>query len=232
MLAACTALLTVGAFTLRLGIGLPTTFIVGVLLAIVLATAMVLWRRSAGAGVIAEASSPRGVVTAVVVGILGLSAAGGGFAVLRAMGVGPFATLITAGALSARDPIVVAEIRNTTPDSTLGLALTEALTIDLTQSKVIRILSANEVRDAIARMKRPPATRVTEDVALELAARAKARRSWSLAKSFPSRTVIHCLRNCWMWTARRSLPRASRRTQPQSYSRRLRWFPVRCGRPW
>jgi serine/threonine-protein kinase len=109
------------------------------------------------------------LVAGVLLAAVGLGAAG--IRGLGALGIGPSATLLSAGTIAERDRIVVAEFANTTGDSTLGYALTEALTIDLSQSRVVRLLSPGEARDALTRMQRDPATPLTAEVATELAAR-------------------------------------------------------------
>ena len=115
--------------------------------------------------------SVRGALTAGGLAFLALGAATTLFLGLRAMGVGPFATLLTAGTIAERDRILVAEFANATPDSLLGSALTDALTIDLSQSPVVRLMTAAEIRDALARMKRSDSTVLTSEMAAEVAAR-------------------------------------------------------------
>lgn len=107
-----------------------------------------------------------GLFSAVALGVITVA-----FTTLRAAGVGPFATLLSRGALTERDKVVIAEFSNTTSDTTLGIALTEALSIDLSQSKVLRLMTPAEIRDGLARMKRDAKTRLQPDVATELAAR-------------------------------------------------------------
>ena len=93
------------------------------------------------------------------------------YTAMRLLGIGPVGTLVASGRLSERDRLVVADFDNRTPDASLAGSVTEAFRIDLGQSPVVRILSTAEVGDALARMKRDPATPVTPAVARELAAR-------------------------------------------------------------
>src|SRR2546422_7725500 len=46
-----------------------------------------------------------------------------------------FRSLVASGVLAQRDRLVLADFENRTPDSTLGPSLTEALRVDLTQSR-------------------------------------------------------------------------------------------------
>ncbi|HVT38873.1 MAG TPA: protein kinase [Gemmatimonadaceae bacterium] len=94
---------------------------------------------------------------------------------LRTLGVGPFATLLTAGTLAPRDPLLVADFDNRTTDSTLGPAVTEALRIDLSRSHAVRLLETSEVTAALQRMERNPAQPFTSVVAREVAERAGAK---------------------------------------------------------
>jgi len=114
------------------------------------------WRRAIVGGLVAFAGL--GVVT-------------GGYAAMRAMGIGPAATLITSGALSERDKLVLADFENRTADSMLGASVTEALRIDLSQSPVVKLLDDSEVRSALQRMGREPNSPVDEETAREIAER-------------------------------------------------------------
>jgi tetratricopeptide (TPR) repeat protein len=97
------------------------------------------------------------------------------FMTLRVFGVGPFATLLSAGTLSARAPMLVAEFDNRTADSTLGQSVTEALRIDMSRSHAVRLLETSDVAAALRRMERDPAQPLTSAVAREVAERAGAR---------------------------------------------------------
>lgn len=164
------------AWVLREIAGLPV-WLVGVAVAVVLAgVPLALWRSRRGKPtsprrLAAHATTRRGLRTAGIFSAVALATITIAFTTLRAAGVGPFATLLTSGAMTERDKVVIAEFGNSTSDSTLGVALTEALSIDLSQSKVLRLMTPVEIRDALARMKRDATTRLTSEVATELAAR-------------------------------------------------------------
>jgi tetratricopeptide (TPR) repeat protein len=114
------------------------------------------WRRSIQGGLLAFAA-------------LALSATG--FMASRALGVGPGATLVSAGVLAPRDRILITDFGNRTSDSTLGLTITQLLRIDLAQSPSISVMEASQVADVLARMQRDRSTPVTEEVAREVATR-------------------------------------------------------------
>jgi len=72
--------------------------------------------------------------------VFGLSTAG--FMALRNSGVGPFGTLVAQGVLSDRAVLVVSDLQSTTGDTLLARAFTEALRVDLAQSRAVRVLEA------------------------------------------------------------------------------------------
>ncbi|HEX9754366.1 MAG TPA: protein kinase [Gemmatimonadales bacterium] len=90
---------------------------------------------------------------------------------LRVLGIGPFATLVSAGVLRERDRLVVAEFENSTSDSALGSSITEALRIDLAQSAVVRPLEGRDISAALQRMQREPGARLDATLAQEVAQR-------------------------------------------------------------
>jgi tetratricopeptide (TPR) repeat protein len=114
------------------------------------------WRRSLAGGALAFA-------------FLGLTTAG--YMTMRALGIGPVGTLVASGVLKDRDPIILADFVNRTPDSTLGPTLTEALQVDLSQSRTVRVADARSLAHALERMQQPADTRLTPDLARQLAQR-------------------------------------------------------------
>jgi len=93
------------------------------------------------------------------------------FVVLKSAGVGPFATLISGGALDRQDAVIVADFANQTSDATLGTTVTEAFKIDLSQSSAIRMLDRSQVISGLQRMQVNPDTALTTDLARQLAER-------------------------------------------------------------
>jgi eukaryotic-like serine/threonine-protein kinase len=91
---------------------------------------------------------------------------------MRALGVGPFATLVSSGALKDRQRIILADFVNHAPDSTLGPTLTEAFRVDLSQSRTVQLMDPQQVASTLQRMQRPENAALTPDVAREVAERA------------------------------------------------------------
>ena len=94
---------------------------------------------------------------------------------MRALGIGPAGTLVSTGALSERDFVVVADFENRTQDPNLGRSVTEAFRIDLSQSETVNLVDGATVRDALVRMQRDPDTPLTADLAREIALRTGAK---------------------------------------------------------
>src|SRR2546421_9017271 len=146
---------------------------------------IVLWtgvveRRRALAGSIGRAAVPAGVQRwftwrrallsgAAAFGLLGLGTAA--YMAMRLLGIGPVGTLVASGVLAQRDRLVLADFENRTADSTLGPSLTEALRVDLAQSRVVRLLDAAAVGQALGRMGRAPGAPLDLALARELAQR-------------------------------------------------------------
>jgi eukaryotic-like serine/threonine-protein kinase len=98
---------------------------------------------------------------------LGLSA--GGYLGMRAAGIGPAATLLSRGDLSDEDRLVLADFGATGTDTLLAVAITDALRIDLEQSRALSLASTSFLQGAQQRMGRPQGTRLLEADALQLA---------------------------------------------------------------
>lgn len=114
------------------------------------------WRRAITGGVLAFAA-------------LGLAATG--FMGMRALGVGPAATLMSSGVLAEREPILLAEFGSPSGDSVLAAAVTEALRVDLESSAVVELVQVSAIQQSLRRMRRDPGTRVDASLAREIAAR-------------------------------------------------------------
>jgi tetratricopeptide (TPR) repeat protein len=95
----------------------------------------------------------------------------GAWMVLRAMGIGPAASLIASGKLDAQERLILAEFKGPASDSLLGPTVTEAFRTDLAQSASLRIMPAAAVRGVLQRMQRPTNIRVDYAVAREIATR-------------------------------------------------------------
>ncbi|MCZ6704560.1 MAG: tetratricopeptide repeat protein, partial [Bacteroidetes bacterium] len=106
-----------------------------------------------------------------VISISGLSLVTAGFMIMRIMGIGPAATLQSAGILEENAKLLVAEFENQTQDETLGSSVTELLKIDLSQSGAISLMDGADIVGVLSRMNLPPDTRIDLNTAMEIAAR-------------------------------------------------------------
>ena len=93
------------------------------------------------------------------------------FMAMRAFGIGPAATLRSAGKFGERDKLIVSEFKSVGGDTLLGATVTDAFRTALAQSNALNVLSSATVREVMRRMRRPDSTRVTESVAREIATR-------------------------------------------------------------
>jgi eukaryotic-like serine/threonine-protein kinase len=114
------------------------------------------WRRALSGGVVAFL-------------FLGLSA--GSYLGMRAAGIGPAATLLSRGELSDEDRLVLADFGATGTDTLLAVAITDALRIDLEQSRAVSLASTSFLQGAQQRMGRTQGARLLEADALQLAVR-------------------------------------------------------------
>jgi len=105
-----------------------------------------------------------GAAAAVLLGLLL-----GGWLLSRALGIGPAATLVAQGVLDEQATIVLADFDS--DDDNLSRAATEAFRIDLSQSRIVRLADPAYVREALIRMERADAPRLTLAMARELAQR-------------------------------------------------------------
>ena len=92
------------------------------------------------------------------------------YMISRATGVGPFGSLMAAGALGQNEKLLVADFGGAS-DSAMGPVITEAFRTALSQSRSISVIQPNEIRDVLQRMRRPVTTRVDFAVAREIASR-------------------------------------------------------------
>ncbi len=114
------------------------------------------WRRAIAGGV-----SALGVVALL----------SGAWVVSRKLGIGPAATLLSAGTLDKADRLILADFDNRTTDKSIGDAVTEAFRVDLGQSRVARLLDARQVSAGLQRMGARTDTVLTERRARDLALR-------------------------------------------------------------
>lgn len=127
------------------------------------------WRRTWMGGTVAV-----GAFTVLVIG----------FMVMRAMGIGPMASLKGQGAFSDNETLMIADFRSPPSDSTLGATVAEALRTDLAQSSSLKVLSRSAIREVLTLMQRSPDEAVPYERAREIATRegAKAVLDGSIAQ--------------------------------------------------
>jgi tetratricopeptide (TPR) repeat protein/tRNA A-37 threonylcarbamoyl transferase component Bud32 len=94
-----------------------------------------------------------------------------GFMVMRAMGIGPAASLMGRGAFGAKEKLVVADFRSPANDSTLGATVAEAIRTDLTQSANLSVMTRAAVRDVMQLMQKAPSASMMYETAREVATR-------------------------------------------------------------
>ncbi|HEY5544828.1 MAG TPA: protein kinase [Gemmatimonadaceae bacterium] len=90
---------------------------------------------------------------------------------MRALGIGPAASLISSGRMGERERVILAEFKSPATDSLLGPTVTEAFRTDLAQSSSLNVMAASAVRGVLQRMQRPTSMRVDYTVAREIATR-------------------------------------------------------------
>jgi eukaryotic-like serine/threonine-protein kinase len=175
------------AYLLVRQLGLPDWVFVGAIvllllgLPIILITGQMERRRALARASGRVVATPTGLLPrfftwrkAILGGVVAFAALGVGtvvYTAMRLLGIGPVGTLVASGRLTERDQLIVADFENRTPDSSLAASVTEAFRIDLTQSPVIRVLSASTVSDALGRMQRDPNTPLNAGLARDVAVR-------------------------------------------------------------
>ncbi|MDB4907359.1 MAG: hypothetical protein JWO05_2143 [Gemmatimonadetes bacterium] len=92
------------------------------------------------------------------------------FMIMRSLGIGPAASLLASGKLDKQDRLLIADFK-AIGDTTLGPVVAEAVRADLAQSNVITLFSPGQVAAALGRMQKARDTRLTSDLAQELAQR-------------------------------------------------------------
>ncbi len=97
-----------------------------------------------------------------------------GFVVTRAMGIGPAGSLLAAGTLDADDRLLLADFIVAPEDSAMGPIVVEAVRAAMSQSRSIRMVDPVDVGATLRRMQRPPDTRLSPEIAREVAARSGA----------------------------------------------------------
>ena len=135
--------------------------------------------------------SLRPALVAAAVGVVAVAGGLGAYIYKRLSEPEAAPSLVAAGTLASRDRVVVADFGDLVGDSLLAAGITEAFRVDLSQSPLVRVLSARQVAGALERMERQPDAPLDAALARELAARegAKAIVTGSVANVGGSFTV-------------------------------------------
>jgi len=180
------ALVLVLVYGLMIALGLPNWVFVGavVLLAIGVPIIAVTQRhergRAAAAATGLHVATPVGLARhvtwkkaivggVVAFGTLGIVAAA--YSATRVMGIGPAATLMSKGAFTENELVVLATFDNRTTDSTIGTTVTELLRVSMSQSSLVRLMDPARLGESLQRMRRDPTSPVDAATAREIAER-------------------------------------------------------------
>jgi DNA-binding SARP family transcriptional activator len=106
---------------------------------------------------------------AVAFAVLGIAVSG--YMATRAMGVGPWGTLIGRGVLEEQGLIVLADFEDNAGDSTLAQIVTDLVRIDLDQSPVVEVADRAYVRGVLSQMTRSTDGLLDDVLAREVAIR-------------------------------------------------------------
>jgi tRNA A-37 threonylcarbamoyl transferase component Bud32 len=93
------------------------------------------------------------------------------FMTMRALGIGPFGSLIAAGQFSARDRVIITDFSVSNGDSALGRVVGDAIRAGLADSRVFNLVTPADIGAALQRMQQPPAARVNLTLARQIALR-------------------------------------------------------------
>jgi tetratricopeptide (TPR) repeat protein len=95
----------------------------------------------------------------------------GAYMALRALGIGPFGSLLAAGTLNRNERLLVGDFSSQAADSAIAPVVTDAFRTALGQSRSVTVIQPNEIRDVLRRMQRPTTAKVDFAVAREIATR-------------------------------------------------------------
>jgi DNA-binding SARP family transcriptional activator len=95
----------------------------------------------------------------------------GAFLWLRAAGVRPFGSLLSAGTLGTNAPLLVADFKTTGQDTALSEPLAEAMRMSLGQSRVVSIVPTSRIVAVLSLMRLAPDSKLDLPLAREVAQR-------------------------------------------------------------
>ena len=93
------------------------------------------------------------------------------FMALRAMGVGPFGSLVASGKLKTKEPLLITDFRVTSADTSLGRVVSDAVRAGLSQSSVLSLMSTGATAQALRLMEKAPLSKIDLALARQLAQR-------------------------------------------------------------
>jgi tetratricopeptide (TPR) repeat protein len=93
------------------------------------------------------------------------------FMAMRALGIGPFGSLIAAGQLKAKDPLIMTDFSVSSGDTVLARVVSFAVRTALGQSQVLTVMNQSAVAGALERMDHSPKERVDLPLAQGIATR-------------------------------------------------------------
>ncbi len=95
----------------------------------------------------------------------------GAFMLLRGFGIGPVGSLLAAGRLSAKAPVLITDFSTTNTDSSLGSVVSDAVRAGLGQSSAITLMRPAAVTSTLRLMRRPTISKLDLTLAREVAQR-------------------------------------------------------------
>jgi tetratricopeptide (TPR) repeat protein len=113
----------------------------------------------------------RRVLLGGVLAFGGLTFLTAGYAITRAAGLGPAATLISSGAIAERERLIIADFENRTDEPSHGATVTELMRIGLSRSTAVSIMDPLQLQRTLQRMQRDVSEGVPQAIALEAAER-------------------------------------------------------------
>ena len=95
----------------------------------------------------------------------------GAFMVLRDLGIGPAGSLLAAGRIRNRAPVLITDFAVTNTDSALGAVVSDAVRAALSQSSVISLVSPAAIASTLRLMQREPTSKLDLSLARDVAQR-------------------------------------------------------------
>ena len=186
LFAAASVVLLTLVYVLMIKLGLPTWVFIAAIVLLVIGTPIVLVtgrrerQRALAHSTGTTLPRPRGIeqlftwrhaLSGGIAAFAALAIVAAGYTAMRLLGIGPVGTLVASGVLKYRQPIILADFDNRAADSTLGVTLTEAFRVDLSQSPTVQLVNNQAIAQALQRMQRAQPAPLTPLLAREVAQR-------------------------------------------------------------